>query len=258
MPEYDNLLSLFERLAGREHPGRERAIRVQAAASHPAVQRWRPLVEKYFPPEDVDNILAIMLLESWGQPGAQQGRRGEFNLPGREDSRGLLQINMAPRREALKDLDLYDPETNIRIGADIWKQQGYSGGWKDNTRNLRLKGDEITEDYELNDLSDFLDYVGNRIPAPAFTGNPNPEPAVSDQGWNVRDAIGLELIRLIKNSKPMETVDPDTQIQEEFQENKSSPWIDEAIKALIGTDLDRPYYPMEEGVFPSQPIKGVM
>lgn len=76
----------------------------------PAVEQWRPLVERYFPPELVDKALWVIQWESGGNPSAI-GDRG--------NAVGLYQIHhggvVAGRPSAGQ---LADPETNIRFAAE--------------------------------------------------------------------------------------------------------------------------------------------
>ena len=75
------------------------------------VEQWRGLVAKYFPPNQVDNALKIMTLESGGNP----------NSLSRTCDRGLMQINCNHANMVNYNLNaLYDPETNIRVAAEIF------------------------------------------------------------------------------------------------------------------------------------------
>lgn len=79
------------------------------AVYSPQVERWRPLVEKYFPPELVDKALYVIQGESGGNPVI----RGDGGV-----AIGLFQIqdnrNFAGRPSAEQ---LEDPEFNIRYAA---------------------------------------------------------------------------------------------------------------------------------------------
>lgn len=91
------------------------------ATYSPEVERWRPLVEKYFPPALVDKALYVIQGESGGNAGAV-GDGGA--------ARGLFQIqdnrNFASRPDAAY---LDDPENNIRYAA---QQLGAAEGkWSD-------------------------------------------------------------------------------------------------------------------------------
>lgn len=81
------------------------------ATYSPQVERWRPLVEKYFPPELVDKALYVINGESGGNPNAVGdggAARGLFQI---QDSR-----NFAGRPDAAY---LDDPENNIRYAAQV-------------------------------------------------------------------------------------------------------------------------------------------
>jgi uncharacterized protein YoaH (UPF0181 family) len=109
----------------RQMPG------VQAGSG---VEQWRPLVAKYFPPEAVDNILRIMELESSGNPAAHNP--GTAEIP--EDSHGLLQIN-AKAHPQWAGLNLRDPETNLRLAAELFRASGYQP-WYNAATRLGLLG----------------------------------------------------------------------------------------------------------------------
>lgn len=82
----------------------------------------RALIAKYFPADQRENAYRVAMAESSdGDPGAH-------NTKG-EDSRGLFQINVAP--DANPDLaryNLFDPETNVRVAAAMWRERGW-GPW---------------------------------------------------------------------------------------------------------------------------------
>jgi len=82
------------------------------------VEQWRPLVEKYFRPEDVEKALYVMNIESGGQPGA---------LGDGVASGGLFQLNDQGLGAGMTNEQKFDPETNIRVAA----QAVYGGsGWR--------------------------------------------------------------------------------------------------------------------------------
>jgi hypothetical protein len=85
-------------------------------------ERWRSLVEKYFPITEVENALRIIQLESAGDPTAF--RPEELNPGGGNDS-GLFQINSKWHPESYIDVDIFDAETNIKAAAKIWKDKGW-------------------------------------------------------------------------------------------------------------------------------------
>ena len=83
------------------------------------VEQWRPLVEKYFPPELVDKALYVINGESGGdpnRPGDGGAARGLFQI---QDSRNF------PNRPDAAYLD--DPENNIRYAAEVLGAAG--GDW---------------------------------------------------------------------------------------------------------------------------------
>lgn len=91
------------------------------------VEAYRPIVERVFPKNEVDNALTIMEHES----------RGNTNAVSSTDDHGLLQIN-APSwcnyfgvtREQLKN-----PELNISLSYRIWdRADGVEGNGKGNFR----------------------------------------------------------------------------------------------------------------------------
>ena len=91
-------------------------------AYSPEVERWRPLVEKYFPPELVDKALYVIQHESGGNPGAVGdggAARGLFQI---QDNRNF------PTRPDAAYLD--DPENNIRFAAQqLGAANGNWGDW---------------------------------------------------------------------------------------------------------------------------------
>lgn len=86
------------------------------------VERWRPLVERYFEPGDVDRALAVIRCESGGDPDAAN--------PG-SSARGLFQhlARLWPKRAAQAGrpgADIFDPEDNVAVAA--WLVY-HGGGW---------------------------------------------------------------------------------------------------------------------------------
>lgn len=90
----------------------------------PNVEQWRPLVQKYFQPQDVDKALYVLERESRGDPRAanpNSSARGLFQhleklWPGRTQQWGM------------ENADIYDPETNIKGAANLL--YGPGGGWQ--------------------------------------------------------------------------------------------------------------------------------
>ncbi|MGA7270041.1 MAG: transglycosylase SLT domain-containing protein [Acidimicrobiia bacterium] len=86
------------------------------------VERWRPLVERYFQPGDVDRALAVIRCESGGDPVAANPR---------SSARGLFQhlARLWPKRAAQAGrpgADIFDPEDNVAVAA--WLVY-HGGGW---------------------------------------------------------------------------------------------------------------------------------
>jgi len=103
---------------------------------HPEeVEQWRPLVEKYFAPEDVEDALMVMWYESRGRPTAANPN---------SDARGLFQhlerywsSRLDATRKALAPYgvtlsgSLYDPEANIAVAAALlYGKASGTGGWQ--------------------------------------------------------------------------------------------------------------------------------
>lgn len=88
------------------------------------VERWRPLVSKYFPSGKVDEALKIIELESGGNPTIQSG--ATYN-GARERSFGLFQIHLAPDAHggAISETDAKDPEKNIAFAAKLFNGSGW-------------------------------------------------------------------------------------------------------------------------------------
>jgi len=77
------------------------------------VERWRPLVQKYFPPELVDQALAVMYCESGGNPDATNSRSSAAGLF--QFLRGTWAI--ASVRAGFGGYSRFDPEANIASAA---------------------------------------------------------------------------------------------------------------------------------------------
>ena len=89
-----------------------------AAIYQGGCEQWRALVAKYFPPEQIDNALAIINAESGGNPYAVSPT----------DDHGLFQINRGTWYGYAENLPLemaYDPETNVRIASYIFNTRGW-------------------------------------------------------------------------------------------------------------------------------------
>lgn len=85
-------------------------------------ERWRPLVERYFRPDDVDRALAVIRCESGGDPRAANPH---------SSARGLFQhlARLWPKRAARAGrpgADIFDPDDNVAVAA--WLVY-HGGGW---------------------------------------------------------------------------------------------------------------------------------
>jgi hypothetical protein len=100
----------------------------------PAVERWRPLVEKYFRGSDVEKALYVIQHESGGNPSIKA------SVPS-EQSWGLFQANIGGGLGTGYTVEqLKDPETNIRIAA----QAVYGGsGWSPWGEGVTYKGQKF-------------------------------------------------------------------------------------------------------------------
>jgi len=88
------------------------------------VEQWRSLVAKYFPANQITNCLMVMRGESGGRASAIG-----HNNNGSTDY-GLMQINSIHTKKVGGNLNsLLDPETNIRVASEIYKQQGNWSAW---------------------------------------------------------------------------------------------------------------------------------
>ena len=91
---------------------------------HIAVEQWRPLVEEFFPIDEVDDVLSVMACESNGNPNTRYME--EWGV----ESVGLMQINEGwltgwsrPEWAILshndQPVDLTDPATNLQAAKFI-------------------------------------------------------------------------------------------------------------------------------------------
>lgn len=83
------------------------------------VERWRPLVSRYFPADDVDTAMCILRHESGGDPDADNPR---------SSATGLFQIlasGWAPHFNVSVD-QLFEPTTNVRLAREILDIQGWT------------------------------------------------------------------------------------------------------------------------------------
>lgn len=82
------------------------------------VEGWRPLVAGYFPADQVDRALCIIWHESRGNPNADNPT---------SSATGLFQVlaSLWAPHYGVTTAQLYNPETNTRIAAAIWRSQGW-------------------------------------------------------------------------------------------------------------------------------------
>ena len=90
------------------------------------VEQWRPLVAGQFPPEQVDNALCVINSESGGNPDAKNPR---------SEARGLFQVmaSVWASHYGVSYADLYSPEINSYVAAQIWSDSGWKP-WSGRTR----------------------------------------------------------------------------------------------------------------------------
>lgn len=96
-----------------------------APLSDDPVERWRPLVRRYFLPEHVDWALAIIRCESTGNPDAKSRR---------STARGLfqhLETYWAERstKAGVAGASIYDPEANVIVAAWLFYEGGGPRHW---------------------------------------------------------------------------------------------------------------------------------
>ena len=92
------------------------------------VDEWIPLVNIYFQSEESTHALAVMYCESRGKSWAT-GINKDKSI-----DQGLFQVNSnteAWLEEKIykEDLDMYDPETNVKVSAWIVKNIGDWSWW---------------------------------------------------------------------------------------------------------------------------------
>jgi len=86
-----------------------------------SVSEYVPLIQTYFPASEWGMGECVMEAESHGNPNA--------HATVGEDSRGLMQINVAEgANPQYAVLNLYDPDTNVRVAAEMWGRSGW-GPW---------------------------------------------------------------------------------------------------------------------------------
>lgn len=89
------------------------------------VEQWRPLVQTYFSPDDVDWAMRVMGCESGGNPDAKNPRSTASGLfqhlgslwPGRSSAAGWAGSS------------IFDPTANVAVAAWLVYQGGGKGHW---------------------------------------------------------------------------------------------------------------------------------
>lgn len=85
------------------------------------VEQWRPLIEQYFPPRQVNTAMCVLRYESGGNPNAKNPHStasGLFqHLASYWDDRSA--------KAGWDGADIFDPEANVAVAA--WLQD--TGGW---------------------------------------------------------------------------------------------------------------------------------
>lgn len=89
------------------------------------VERWRPLVERYFPPGEVDWFLKIIACESGGNPDAKNPNSSASGLA-QHLARFWPQRSKAAGWEGAS---IWNPEANIAVAAWLLAQNG-KGSWE--------------------------------------------------------------------------------------------------------------------------------
>lgn len=91
----------------------------------PGAEGWRPLVEEYFKPGDVDRAIRIMSCESLGEPSARNpssGASGLFqHMPGYWTERS--------QAAGFAGHSIFDPVANVAVAAWLVYEYG-AGGWQ--------------------------------------------------------------------------------------------------------------------------------
>lgn len=145
-----------------------------------AVERWRPLVEQYFQPQDVEKALRVIEGESGGDPAIKA------RIPS-EQSWGLFQHNIGNGLGTGYTAEqLQDPETNVKIAA----QAVYGGsGWTPWGEGVTYEGQPFGS-------------LG--VPGPASTGSGGDKAmgtdtiqqrfqAAADQAWGILESVRAEI-----------------------------------------------------------------
>lgn len=82
------------------------------------VERWRPLVEEHFPPEEIEVALCVIRNESGGNPSADNPR---------SSATGLFQVlsSLWSDHYGVSYQQLLEPEVNTRVARAIWDESGW-------------------------------------------------------------------------------------------------------------------------------------
>jgi soluble lytic murein transglycosylase-like protein len=95
------------------------ALALAEANTDDPVQKWRRLVADEFPAREVETALCVIRHESGGNPDADNPR---------SSAKGLFQVlgSLWASHYGVSQTELYDPATNVRIAAEIWRKYGWS------------------------------------------------------------------------------------------------------------------------------------
>lgn len=95
---------------------RSGAVRAASTPAGSGVERWRPLVAKYFPASAVDEALYIISQESKGDPAA-----GSYN-----GCYGLFQVDALIHYHHYLEVDGHTADGNVYIASRLWAKSGNS------------------------------------------------------------------------------------------------------------------------------------
>jgi hypothetical protein len=83
-------------------------------------ESWRPLVNLYFAPEEIETMMCLLAAESGGNPNATNPHSG---------AAGLFQVMPSWADHFGYEVDdLYDPGVNLWISRQLLEAQGF-GAW---------------------------------------------------------------------------------------------------------------------------------
>jgi hypothetical protein len=96
-------------------------VQVVVSGAGAGAEQWRSLVAAYFPLEHVETVLRIIGCESSGRADAVSADGQNW---------GLAQINLVHLSRVGGDrYALLDPETNIRVAAEVWRANSGFSPW---------------------------------------------------------------------------------------------------------------------------------